>query len=86
MEAAQIEAELKQYILETFVFAEEDADLASDVHLFDNGIIDSTGVLELVGFLEEQYEVEVADTEMLPENFETIAALTAFVRRKQSAS
>ncbi|MBW2734240.1 MAG: acyl carrier protein [Deltaproteobacteria bacterium] len=86
MEATQIESELKKYILETFVYAEEDTSLASDVHLFDNGIIDSTGVLELVGFLEEQYEVEVADTEMLPENFETIAALTAFVQQKQNAS
>lgn len=86
MEATQIETELKQYILETFVYSEDDAELASDVHLFDNGIIDSTGVLELVGFLEEQYELEVADTEMLPENFETIAALTAFVQRKQNGS
>jgi acyl carrier protein len=79
-----IEGELKQYIIDNFMYSADAEDLTNDLHLFDAGVIDSTGVLELVGFLEETFEVAVDDTEMLPENFESVTALAKFVRSKQS--
>ncbi|MCK5798231.1 MAG: acyl carrier protein [Deltaproteobacteria bacterium] len=78
-----IAEEVRQYIIDNFMYSADAEDLTETLHLFDNGIIDSTGVLELVSFLEETFDVQVEDEEMLPENFETIAALTAFVTRKQ---
>ena len=49
-------------------------------------MIDSTGVLELIGFIEERYEVEIADEEVLPENLDSIASITRFVGEKTAAS
>jgi acyl carrier protein len=57
--------------------------LEDDTSLLDQGIIDSTGVLELIGFLEDEFAFQVLDEEMLPENLDSIANLTAFVQRKQ---
>lgn len=48
-------------------------------------MIDSTGVLELVGFLEETFEIRIQDDELVPENLDTIDSIVAFVARKQSA-
>ena len=49
-------------------------------------MIDSTGVLELIGFIEERYEVEIADEEVLPENLDSIAAIIRFVGEKSARS
>ena len=62
------------------------ASLADDASLLDAGIIDSTGVLELVGFLEAELGVTVDDTEMLPENLDSIAQIAAFVARKREGA
>ncbi|MFH1129697.1 MAG: acyl carrier protein [Pseudomonadota bacterium] len=78
-----IEQQLQEYIIENFMYSGEVDKLSLDLHLFDNGIVDSTGVLELVAFLEESFELQVDDSEMVPENFATISQLAAFVRRKQ---
>ena len=81
-----IENEVRQYIIDNFMYAADSEELTNDMHLFDQGIIDSTGVLEIVGFLEESFEVQVADTEMLPENFQSVNALASYVRTKKAAA
>ncbi len=77
---------LRRFIGENFLFQEEVASLGDDASFLDNGIIDSTGVLELVCFLESTFGIEVADDEMLPENLDSIRAVTAYVRRKAGAA
>jgi len=64
------------------MFREELDTLPETASLLDAGIIDSTGVLELVCFLESQFAIEIADDEMLPENLDSIAAISAYVQRK----
>ena len=64
------------------MFREELDSLPENASLLDAGIIDSTGVLELVCFLESQFAIEIADDEMLPENLDSIAAISAYVQRK----
>lgn len=49
------------------------------------GILDSTGAMELVLFLEEEFQIKVADTELLPENLDSVQRITAYVQRKQAA-
>ncbi len=56
--------------------------LQDDASLLDQGIIDSTGVLEVVGFLEREFGIQVLDEEMLPENLDSISRIAAFVARK----
>jgi acyl carrier protein len=65
-------------------FAAERESFAPDENLLAQGIIDSMGILKLVEFLEEKFGIETADEEMVPENFESLEALSAFVQRKRS--
>ena len=76
--------ELKRYILETFLFSDDESLLGNDDSFLDRGIIDSTGILELIMFLEEKYGVVVLDHELVPENLDSVNRLVAFVERKLS--
>lgn len=77
---------LRKYILETYLFTTDDSALANDDSFLDKGIIDSTGILELVMFLEEQFGLTVADEELLPENLDSINNLAKFVEHKRAAA
>ena len=79
-----IEQEIRQFITDNFLFGEE-ADLANDDSLLDHGIIDSTGVLELVAFLEDKYEIQIPDRELVPTNLDTVNRMVQFVNRKVRA-
>jgi acyl carrier protein len=77
-----ISATVRRFIGENFMFREEVEALPDSASLLDAGIIDSTGVLELVCFLESTFGIEIADEEMLPENLDSVAAISAYVKRK----
>lgn len=77
-----ISGALRRFIGENFMFQEDLQSLSDDASFLQNGIIDSTGVLELVCFLENTFGIEVADEEMLPENLDSIRAVSAYVTRK----
>ena len=74
--------QIKQFVLKNYLFTDDMSALADDESLIRNGTIDSTGMLELVFHLEETWPIKVVDEEMVPDNFETIDAITAFVTRK----
>jgi len=73
--------QIRDFVTSNFYVPDGDT-LADDASLLDAGIIDSTGVLEVIGFIEETFEVEVEDEEMLPENLDSIAAIAGFVAKK----
>ena len=75
---------VRRFIAENFLFRDEADAIASEASLLDAGIIDSTGVLELVCFLETTFGIQVADEDMLPENLDSIRAITQYVTRKLS--
>ena len=79
-----IENEIKSYIVENFMFSDNGNELAEDASFLEEGIVDSTGVLELVMFVEETFNIAVEDQEIVPENFDSVGQLTAYVRRKNS--
>jgi acyl carrier protein len=60
--------------------------VSDDEPLIANGIVDSLGILEVVAFLEQEWQVTVSDEELLPENFQSIESLAAYVQRKLSQS
>ena len=76
-----VESKIRAYIAENFLFGDADQ-LGVDDSFLDKGIIDSTGILEIVMFLEEQFGIKVADSEMLPENLDSIANITRFIEKK----
>lgn len=73
---------LHHFINETFLFGRSAQQVSDSESLVEGGVIDSTGVLQLVAFLEQQFEFKIADEEIIPENFETIDRLVAFTERK----
>ena len=77
-----IEQEIRQFIIDNFLFGELDAELSNDDSLLDRGIIDSTGVLELVMFLEDKYGMKIQDDELVPQNLDSVNVLVHFVNRK----
>ncbi len=80
-----IGASVRQFIAENFLFREEIESLPEEASFLEAGIIDSTGVLELVCFLESSFGIEIADDEMLPENLDSVRAVTAYVQRKAAS-
>ncbi|HQY64013.1 MAG: acyl carrier protein [Myxococcales bacterium] len=77
-----IQDDVRQFIVKNFYVADA-AGLADDASLLDKGVIDSTGVLEVVAHLEEAYGIKVDDAELLPENLDSIARIAAFVQKKK---
>jgi acyl carrier protein len=71
-----------EFIKQRFPLASS-KELTQDLSLLDSGIVDSLGVLDLVGFIEEQFGIEAQDEDLVPENFDSIAALTQFVRERR---
>ncbi len=77
-----VEEQIKSYILENFLFSDDGSELAEDASFLEEGIVDSTGVLELVMFVEETFALSVEDEEIVPDNFDSINQLAAYIRRK----
>lgn len=81
MQTAEIESEIRDYIITNFLFGRKEA-LRDDTALF-GGIIDSTGAIELVMFLQNHFNITVEDYEVgVPENFGSLKQVVAFVERK----
>jgi acyl carrier protein len=79
-----IKEQIRQYLAENFLFSSNGFNLGDDASLLEEGIIDSTGVLELVMFVEETFDVEVADEEIIPGNFDSVNNLAAYVELKST--
>ena len=75
---------IKTFIVENFLFGEDNG-LKDETSFLDEGIIDSTGILELVDFLEQEFSIAVEDEELIPENLDTIANVDNFISRKLAA-
>jgi acyl carrier protein len=73
--------EIGAFIIDNFLFGSAAHRLSVDDSFLERGIIDSTGILELVAFVEQHYQVKVEDRELVPDNLDSIGRLVAFVRR-----
>ncbi len=72
---------IRTFIVENFLFGQDEG-LNDDSSFLDGGIIDSTAILELVNFLEEQFSIKVDDEELVPENLDSISNVVAYLERK----
>jgi len=74
--------ELRQFVTDNFLFGKNSGGLADHDSFLDKGIIDSTGVLELVAFLDQRYGIHVQDQDLVPENLDSIDNLARFIGSK----
>ena len=74
---------IRTFVVENFLFG-SDGDLEDNTSFLEEGIIDSTGILELVSFLEEEFPITVEDEELIPENLDSINNVTTYLQSKTS--
>ena len=85
LEVAPMAQQVRTFVVQNFLFGKDDA-LTDEQSFLESGIIDSTGILELVAFLEKTYGVEISDEELLPENLDSINSISEFLRTKLEIS
>ena len=81
----EVATAVRRFIVDNFLFGDESAAPQPDQQLVQSGLVDSTGILEIVSFLESQYGVQTADDELAAENFGTVATIARFVLTKKKS-
>lgn len=76
-----IETLIRNFILENFLYSNDGNQLRNDDSFLEHGIVDSTGVVELVMYVEETFDIEVPDEDVVPENFDSVQALICYIRQ-----
>lgn len=82
MTSSDIRKTLRDFITENFLFRADEQALTDDQSLLDSGIVDSTGVLEVIAFLEQTWSISVADSEIVPENLDSVSRIATYVESK----
>ena len=80
-----VENKLRDFILENYLFSDDQSALDNDDSFMDKGIIDSTGILEVIHFLEDDFGIKIEDEEMIPENLDSVNNIVSFVAKKTSS-
>jgi acyl carrier protein len=80
----KLEQQIRDFLIANF-YVPDPGSLDDRASLLDHGIIDSTGVLEVIAFIEQTFDIAVDDAEMLPENLDSIERIAGFVSRKRAA-
>jgi len=73
---------IKNFIIDNFIIDGSTTTLDNDQSFLESGIIDSTGILELVSFLEEHYTIKIEDEELIPGNLDSVNNVVGFINRK----
>ena len=76
----RFERQLRKFIVENFLFGDETMPFSNEDSLLDRGLIDSTGVLELVAFLQQNFAITIADDEIVPDNLDSILGISKIGR------
>jgi len=77
----ELKDKVRTFVVENFLFGNNE-DLEDTTSFLEEGIIDSTGVLELINFIEEEFSIIVEDEELIPENLDSIYNVTAYIEKK----
>ena len=72
---------VRNFVVETFLFGQDDG-LTNEASFLSNGIVDSTGVIELVAYLEKTYHIKIKDEDLLPENLDSINAISSYLTKR----
>ena len=83
---AEIHTQVRSLVEDNFLFREDRNSLSDTESLIEAGLIDSTGILELVALLEERFHIEVADADLVPDNFDSIQRIVAYVARARATA
>jgi len=78
------EEKIRAFILENYLFTDDQSELKNDDSFLDQGILDSTGILEIIFFLEDEFKIKIKDEEMIPDNLDSVDKIVGFIQRKEN--
>ena len=78
---SDVKSKIRTFVIENYLFGDDDG-LEESTSFLDTGIVDSTGILELINFISEEFFITIEDEELVPENLDSIIHVTAFIGRK----
>jgi len=81
---ANIQQELRRFVVDNFLYGEEPSRFSDEDSFLEMGLIDSMGILSLVGFVQERFALDVEDAELIPENWDSIDRIARFIQTKQA--
>ena len=84
--SAQVSNKVRDFIKDNFMFRDDRSDLTDNESLLDAGLIDSTGILELVAFIETEFSIQMADTDIVPENLDSVETIVRYVDGKLASA
>jgi len=84
MDKDTVRQEIRNFIVETFLFGADASMLEDSDSFMQNGVVDSTGILEVTGFIEEKYSIQIENEEMTPANLDSVDNLVNFIARKSN--
>lgn len=84
LQTKPVGTKIRQFIIDNFLFGGGEESLEDDASFLEGGIIDSTGILEIVGYIEEEFGIKVEDVEIVPENLDSVNRLALYIGRKVS--
>ena len=79
----EIREQIRRYISENLLFSDDDFPYDDDSSFLKNGVVDSTGVMELVSYVEKEFGIVVQPHEVVPDNFDSVSNLAGFIQRKK---
>jgi len=77
---------VRSFIMENYLFTDDENALSNDDSFLEMGILDSTGMLEVIYFLEDDFSIKIDDDEMIPENLDSVNNIVRFIGKKKSQS
>lgn len=77
-----VREEIRNYVLDNYLFTDDQSKLEDDNSFLETGILDSNGVMEIIFFLEDEYGVAISQEEMIPENLDSVSRIVKFVASK----
>lgn len=81
----RVEREVRQFVIDNFLFGDGEEQFSDDDSFLEKGIIDSMGILTLVSYVQEKYAITIADEELVPKNWDTVRRIAEFVQWKLNA-
>ena len=79
-----IENQLREFIVENFLFGDTSRPVTASMSLIENDLVDSTGILELVAFIEERFGLSVSDHEIIPDNLDSVDRISTYIGAKMN--
>jgi len=81
-----VSSKVREFIKDNFMYRDDRAELTDSESLLDAGLIDSTGILELVAFIETEFSIQMADTDIVPDNLDSVETIVRYIEDKIGAT